>query len=476
MSLEKKIAVALKWSVIGKLTGQLVTWCFTFLTIRLLTPEDYGLFAITVASIALFTVINEFGLGAAIVQSKNLSEQQIRSANGFIILTNVAIFIIISMLSYPISIFFEEARLASLLQVSSLQFLVGALAVIPRSILVREIEFKNKEIIFLIKSILGAISTYIFALEGYGVWSLIYGAIISSVFTTVALNVAVKKFYTPSIRLNPIKNLLSYSYNILVQRVIWWFYTQVDVFMLKKLFDTATVGIFFTAKHLASMPQEKLNSIVNEIVLTSFAKISNDKERVRLETIRILSMLSTMIFPIYYGMAATSNLLVPLLIGEQWVATIEPLFLLCLVYPLRMLNSPISEIINALGLPKVSTYGLIINSVIMIVSIVIGAQWGIVGVCIAWIFGYTTSFFIFNAMASKYTTVSVFDIVKSIFPAFINSAIMIVFLKLIFFHFIPEQCYTNLFLGIVVGMSIYTLLTYVNNREICINMYNLIRK
>jgi O-antigen/teichoic acid export membrane protein len=141
-----------------------------------------------------------------------------------------------------------------------------------------------------------------------------------------------------------------------------------------------------------------------------------------------------------------------------------------------MLNSPISEIINALGLPKVSTYGLIINSVIMIASIVIGAQWGIVGVCIAWIFGYTTSFFIFNTMASKYTTVSVFDIVKSIFPAFINSVIMIVSLKLLFSHYLLEESFFNLLLGIVVGVSIYTLLTFINNRAICIDMYRIVRK
>lgn len=466
MPLEKRLIVALKWSALAKFSGQIINWCFTFLTIRLLTPDDYGLFAITMASIALFTLINEFGLGAALVQTKNLNNAQIKSANGLIISVNIFIFIFIYIVSTPIAIFFDDIRLSLLLQVSSVQFLIGALAVVPRSLLTRNIDFKNRELISLARGIISAVSTYYFALIGYGVWSLIFGALISSFFSTVALNFANKKFYFPSLAISPIRPLLTYSGNMLIQRVIWWLYTQADVFVLKKLFDSAVVGIFFTAKHLASMPQDKMSSIINDVILTGFSKINEDKDKVKKQTLRILAMLSTLIFPLYYGIAATSEMLVPLLIGDQWLAIIEPLFLLCLIYPLRMLNTPIAEVVNALGFPKVNTVGTMISSFIMILSIVIGAQWGVIGVCYAWLIGYPIAFSIFNILASKYTNASLFEIFRCITPAFLNSVLMVVSVKLLYSSLLTEPNIINLVLSIVAGAVTYLILTLINNKEI----------
>lgn len=464
MPLESKLITALKWSAIVKFLGQVINWSFTFLTIRLLTPDDYGLFAITMASIALFTLINEFGLGAALVQTRILDNTQIRSANGFIIFANVLIFIFIYLTSAPIANFFDDQRLSLLLQVSALQFLIGALAIVPRSLLTRNIDFKNRELISLGRGIINAVSTYYFALLGYGVWSLIYGALISSLISTIALNFANKKFYFPSLSIEPIRSLIDYSGNILIQRVIWWLYTQADVFILKKSFESSVVGIFFTAKHLASMPQDKMSAIINDVILTGFSKINEDKDKVKKQTLRILAMLSTFIFPLYYGIAATSEILVPILIGEQWLGIIEPLFLLCLIYPLRMLNTPIAEVINALGFAKVNTFGTMTSSFIMIISIIIGAQWGVIGVCYAWLIGYPIAFSTFNLIAYKYTNVSIIEIISCISPALLNSIAMMISVKLLYNFVLIEPGILNLFLSVTVGFTTYLTLTLINNK------------
>ena len=44
MSIERQAISALKWSAISKIVSQLVTWAVTIVVIRLLTPDDFGLF------------------------------------------------------------------------------------------------------------------------------------------------------------------------------------------------------------------------------------------------------------------------------------------------------------------------------------------------------------------------------------------------------------------------------------------------
>ena len=350
------------------------------------------------------------------------------------------------------------------------------MAVVPRSLLIRNINFKNKEIIFAIKSFIAACSTYIFALQGYGVWSLVYGSLLSSLFATFALNIVIKRFYFPSLSLAPIRPLLGFSMNMLAQRTIWWLYTQADVFILKKLFISSVVGVFFTAKHLASMPQDKLTSIINDIVLTGFSKIKDDLVKTRKQTLRLLSMLATIIFPIYYGIAATSQILIPLLIGEQWLGAIEPLFLLCFIYPLRMLNAPIAEVLNALGFTKVNITGLLVNSTVMLTSILIGAQWGILGVCYAWVIGYSIAFALFNIIASKHTGITLLSIIKSISPAFLSSLLMLVAVQCLYHYVLIEVSIFSFFISALTGTIIYLSLILLTNMRTCKDIISLIKK
>lgn len=476
MSLEQKLINAIKWSAVSKFLSQLINWCFTFLTIRLLTPDDYGLFAIVLASLSLFALINEFGLGAALVQTKELTNEQIKSANGLIISINIVIFSIVLLISSPLSVFLGDQRLASLLDMAAIQFLLSAPAVVPRSLLIRNIDFKNKEIIFAIKGFIAAFSTYILALQGYGVWSLVYGALLSSTFATFTLNIVIKRFYFPSLSLAPIRPLLGFSINMLTQRTLWWLYTQADVFILKKIFTSSVVGIFFTAKHLASMPQDKLSAIINDIVLTGFSKIKDDIVKVRKQTLRLLSMLATIIFPIYYGIAATSEIFIPLLIGEQWLEAIKPLFLLCLIYPLRMLNAPIAEVLNALGFTKVNITGLIVNSTIMLTSILIGAQWGILGVCYAWIIGYSIAFVLFTIIASKHTGITLFSIIKSILPAFLSSVVMLIAVQGLFHYLLIEVSIFSFIISALTGAITYLSLIFITNKSTCKDIIYFIKK
>src|SRR5207247_10632236 len=86
MSIERQAVSALKWSAISKVVGQLVSWAVTVLVIRLLSPDDYGLIAISAVIISIFTSIAELGLGASIVQSRAIRKNGHAKADGALLL------------------------------------------------------------------------------------------------------------------------------------------------------------------------------------------------------------------------------------------------------------------------------------------------------------------------------------------------------------------------------------------------------
>ncbi len=69
----------------SQLASQLVQWAVTFAVIRILSPHDYGLYAMTQVVLALLTMLNGYGLASALVQAPELSKRTIRQAFGMLL-------------------------------------------------------------------------------------------------------------------------------------------------------------------------------------------------------------------------------------------------------------------------------------------------------------------------------------------------------------------------------------------------------
>lgn len=101
MELKGHVLSGLKWTAGVKFFTQIVNWTFTIIVIRLLQPNDYGLLAMATIFTSLCLLLNEMGLGAAIVQARQLTENILRQALGLIILLN-SIIVITLFFSRPL--------------------------------------------------------------------------------------------------------------------------------------------------------------------------------------------------------------------------------------------------------------------------------------------------------------------------------------------------------------------------------------
>ena len=88
MSLRSQALSGLRWTVSVRLLSQLVTWVITLAVIRLLTPADYGLLAMATVFVAFLSMFSELGLGAAIVQKKDVDEGLLKRAFALILIVD----------------------------------------------------------------------------------------------------------------------------------------------------------------------------------------------------------------------------------------------------------------------------------------------------------------------------------------------------------------------------------------------------
>src|SRR5437879_5681158 len=88
-ALDRSLVRGIAWTGAVKWFSQILSWFSTIVVVRLLVPADYGLIGMATTYLSLVALINELGLGAAIITQRDLSEDQIRQINSVCVLLGV---------------------------------------------------------------------------------------------------------------------------------------------------------------------------------------------------------------------------------------------------------------------------------------------------------------------------------------------------------------------------------------------------
>ena len=392
MGLKVKVLSGLKWTVGVKFGTQIINWAFTIFVMRLLQPDDYGLLAMATVFTSLCLLLNEMGLGAAIIQVKQLTERILRQAFGLIILLNAILFISLFISAPFIAELFNEPRLTDITRFLSLQFPIMAFYVIPNSWLTRDMEFKTISIVGIIAELSNGICTFTLAWLDFGVWSLIWGNLVRVLILGIGINIARPFIRWPSFNFRGFAKVAKFGGLISMQRILWYFYSHVDVFIIGKILGSTILGYYSIAMHIASLPLQKVGSILNQVGLPAYSKLQNNPKLVSKYVFKVSRLIGFLGFPIFFGISSISPELVMIVLTEKWLLSILPLQLLSLIVPLRTLNVSLSPAVNGVGRPDVTVKTLGVACIIMPLAFLIGLNWGLTGVCIAWIIGYLAWF------------------------------------------------------------------------------------
>ena len=153
---------------------------------RLLTPADFGHVAMATVVTELAAIFANFGFGSILVQRLRISRIQIDTMHWSAVALGAILTVVVFALSFVASQFFQDEKVGPLLRVLCLAFILEELSMVPRSLMSRRMQFKLD---FYVQScmLFARASTAIWmAMNGWGVWSLVGGALAGTIFQTVA--------------------------------------------------------------------------------------------------------------------------------------------------------------------------------------------------------------------------------------------------------------------------------------------------
>ncbi len=423
-NLRAKVMSSLAWLSAAKALTQLVAWAVTFKVISILNPSDYGLLSLAMVSVGFLLVFNELGLGAAIIQKRDLTEEKIRQIFAIVVSVNFLLFGVSLALAPLIAWFYGDERLVDMIRVLALQFPLMSLSVVPSSLLARDLELKKSALIDLLGQVSASFFTLYLALNGYGVWSLVYGSLASMIVRIVGLNIVAPFLKIPVFRLKGMGDLFSFSLTVLGARILFSLFSQLDVMIAGKTMNRSALGVYSVAVQVASMPMFKLMSIVNQVAFPAYSIIQHDPKQITYYFLKSLRLITVLSVAVLWGISAVSPEIVDLVLSEKWADVQLPLQLVALVIPVRMLSQMTSSMLFGCGRPVVVMTNLLIIVLSMGVALTVGSQWGAEGMAIAWVLAFPVVTLVVVKRAVAHLPLDLRGVMVAIAHPFLVGAVM----------------------------------------------------
>lgn len=416
MSVERQTLSGLKWVAVAKLSSQVVSWAATLLVMRLLLPQDYGLMAIVTVVISVLSNVAELGIGASIIQSRDVSDEELRKISGLVTLVSAAVFAALFLGAPLISALYEMPKLTLLIQVAATQFLISGVATLPQALAQRRFEFKRLAGVEVAWTVATAASTLGLAWYGAGVWALVLGSLIGAAVRMLLL--ARHGIVRPSFRLAGVRKFLAVGGAVMFGRLSWQIVYQSDVLIGARRLGVNEVGAYSVALQLATLPMQRIMGVLNQVALPAAARLQDDQDRLRRRLVEANRMLATFSVPVLWGISAVALELIGVVLGEKWTAAVFPLQVISLVVPLRMISATFATAALGIGRAALDFRNNVVAAIVLPLSFLAGTYWGVNGLAASWLVAIPLVLALNFPRVARALSISVRDVARAVWRAF----------------------------------------------------------
>lgn len=322
---------------------------------RLLTPSQFGIFAIASLTLGFIELLTETGVNVFLVQSKRAIEEHIDSAWVVSIARGIIITLLLIILSPLIATFFKiPSALSVLLLVSTVPLIRGFIN--PSIVsLQKDLKF-NYEFLFngsvfvfdsLISIILAVITHSVFSF----VWGLLAGVILQLILSFIFIKP------TPKFKLN--RNYINEIFHkgkwVTAYGIFNYIGEQGDNVAVGRLLGSASLGIYQLAYKISYLPISEISDVVNRVIFPVYTRIESDRLRLVNAFKRTTFLISILVIPISLFIFLFSSQIVSLLLGEKWIQAVPVLKVLSFYGIIRAVYGPSTALFLALGKQKYIT-------------------------------------------------------------------------------------------------------------------------
>ena len=458
--LEHRVVSGVAWSFSEKLLSMVVQMAVSIIVARQLAPTDFGVMAILTFFTSVALTIVDSGFSQTLIRKESPTDGEYRSVLGFNVAMSAILYLVLVALAYPLATFYNQPIISDIAPVLFLVLPINSLCVVQTVMFTREFRFKLLSKIVFTSSLISGIVAVVMALAGCGIWSLVAQRLLMMGIKAVAVW-WIRRWRTEE-RFNMalLRSMAPFSLRLLATDLIAAIYNNVAQLFIGKIYSAHSLGFYSQAQKLKDLPVTSTVQAVQGVTYPALSKISETDDKFTAGYLRIINLLSFVIFPIMLGFVAIAPEMFMLLLGEKWMPTVpyfEILALSGLFYPLAVVSYNIIKVrSDGRIIVRLEVAKRVIMTAMLAITIPLGIEavaWGMTAMA-------AVEFIINLAAAMRYVNVGVASILRELLPQSIVAAMMFAVLYLLNPYFSMLSCGVHLLLDVVIGAISYLALSH----------------
>jgi lipopolysaccharide exporter len=351
-SLSSSVRRGALWVVASNVLLRLGNVLITAVVVHILSPRDFGIFAVALTVFAIVSSLGELGVSACLMRA-DLDIDKLAPTVATVSVTSCTILAVaMAAFARPIATALGSAAAAGPVRVMSLAvFLLGVFAV-PNAQLMRD--FKQGKI-FLANAIGFVPSTVlliVLAESGHGALAFAWSMVARQLVVGCVLIAVAPKHYRPGLARSALSVIFRFGIPLAGANFVNYILLNVDYALVGHLLGASALGVYMLAFTVASWPYSVLGGVINNVSMPAFSRVKDDPDLLKSAMAVSVSGVSLIAMPMCAMAIALARPIILTVYGAKWAAASNVLVILSFYGAVFILCLLFANMLTALGRTK----------------------------------------------------------------------------------------------------------------------------
>jgi O-antigen/teichoic acid export membrane protein len=364
----------LLWSLMGATSTRLGGLLLGIILARLLTPADFGLYAIALSAMYFVMHVNDVGLIAATVQWRGRLEEMAPTATSLALAFSVVIYGLFWVLAPAFAGLAGSSEAAPVVRLLTMVILVDGVTAVRAGSLVRTFQQHRITIANFLGLLVNAAVAISLAVHGVGALSFaagqVAGAVVIGVFVLWSAHMPWRFGFDRAIARRLMQFGLPLALALGVESVL----LNLDFVLVGRIVGATALGFYLLAFNISGWAPAVLGTAIRWVSIPSFSRLSEEDGALAPAVLRSIASLVTAVLPIGFLTAVLAATLIQFLYGTDWAPSAPVLRLLIVLGVVRMVTQLALDILAGAGATRAALWLNLGWVIALVPALVIGTR------------------------------------------------------------------------------------------------------
>jgi PST family polysaccharide transporter len=368
------------WNYVVFALSKLSTLVMTAVLARLLTPPEFGLFALALLALNLFDYLRDLGVAAALVQRKEPWDRLAPTGLTLSCIFGVVMAAAAVALAPVLAAALDQPSLTQITRVLAVGLLIASASTLPQALLRRRLDFRGRLVPEVIGALVKTVVSIALAVSGAGVWSLVWGQLAGNAVVTVLYWIVARPRARFGLDRGVATSLLGFGLPVTSIGLLSFILFSTPTAAIGRNLGSADLGLYTLAYRLPELLILNLCIVIGDVLFSALSRLQDDRSTLGDQYLAAVRVVMSLTAPLGLGMAAVADDLIVVLYGAQYAAGGDVLALLSVYTVVYAASFHSGDVYKAIGRPMILTVMTVGGLTVLIPSVWIASRHSIIAV------------------------------------------------------------------------------------------------